>query len=333
MIVDSALYRDGARVDLACHPHEFQVMREGVRNEGDFVWLGLYRPSEGELAEVAQAFGLHPLAVEDALKAHQRPKLERYGDVLFLVLKTLWYVDADDAVETGEINVFLGHDFVVTVRHGRGSQLAPARHLLEGDERRLLTQGPSAAIYAVADFVVDGYSTVIAELTKDVDEVETSVFSEARTNDSERIYKLKRELVEVRRAVMPLREPIRRFATAESAERGADAGIDADIRPFFRDVLDHLNQNAEAVDGLESLLSSAFDAHLARIQVQQNDDMRKISAGAAIIVVPTLIAGVYGMNFEHMPELHWHFGYAYALTMMALTGAGLWWLFRRSGWL
>jgi magnesium transporter len=329
VIVDSALYRNGERVDLACHPHVFAVMREGVHSEGDFVWLGLYRPSEGELNEVAEAFGLHPLAVEDALTAHQRPKLERYGDVMFLVLKTLWYVDADDAVETGEINVFMGRDFVVTVRHGRGSQLAPARHLLEADERRLLTQGPSSAIYAVADHVVDGYLSVITELTKDVDEVETSVFSPARTSDSERIYKLKRELVEVRRAVLPLRDPIRRFATSEHNERD----IDDDIRPFFRDVLDHLNQGAEAVDGLEMLLSSAFDAHLARIQVQQNDDMRKISAGAAIIVVPTLVAGVYGMNFDNMPELHWHYGYAYALVLMATTVLGLFWWFRKSGWL
>ncbi|WP_017935361.1 magnesium/cobalt transporter CorA [Nocardioides sp. Iso805N] len=329
MIVDSALYRNGERVDLASHPHEYHVMREGVRNPGDFVWLGLYRPSERELAEVAEAFGLHPLAVEDALKAHQRPKLERYGEMMFLVLKTLWYVDADDAVETGEINVFMGSDFVITVRHGRGSQLAPARHLLESDERRLLTQGPSSAIYAVADYVVDGYLSVISELVKDVDEVETSVFSPARTSDSERIYALKRELVEVRRAVLPLRDPIRRFATAEYGERD----IDDDIRPFFRDVLDHLNQGAEAVDSLELLLSSAFDAHLARIQVQQNDDMRKISAGAAIIVVPTLVAGVYGMNFDHMPELHWRFGYAYALIVMASSVTALWWWFRRSGWL
>jgi len=329
VIVDSALYRNGERVDLACHPHEFSVMREGVHADGDFVWLGLYRPSERELGEVAEAFGLHPLAVEDALSAHQRPKLERYGDVMFLVLKTLWYVDAEDAVETGEINVFMGRDFVVTVRHGRGAQLAPARHLLELDDRRLLTQGPSSAIYAVADHIVDGYLSVIAELVKDVDEVETSVFSAARTSDSERIYKLKRELVEVRRAVLPLRDPIRRFATAEYGERD----IDDDIRPFFRDVLDHLNQAAEAVDGLELLLSSAFDAHLARIQVQQNDDMRKISAGAAIIVVPTLIAGVYGMNFDNMPELHWHFGYAYALILMATAVLGLFWWFRKSGWL
>jgi magnesium transporter len=168
---------------------------------------------------------------------------------------------------------------------------------------------------------------VVAELIKDVDEVETSVFSPARTSDSERIYTLKRELAEVRRAVLPLRDPIRRFAAAEVPD------IDDDIRPFFRDVLDHLNRAAEDLDSLEMLLSSAFDAHLARIQVQQNDDMRKISAGAAIIVVPTLVAGIYGMNFTHMPELGWRFGYAYALILMAGAVIGLWWWFRRSGWL
>jgi magnesium transporter len=327
VIVDSALYRGGQRADLHCDPHDYAVLREGVHADGDFVWLGLYQPSEQDLAEVAEAFGLHPLAVEDALTAHQRPKLERYGDVMFMTLKTLWYVDAEDAVETGEISVFMGRDFVVTVRHGHGSRLAPARHLLEADDRRLLTQGPSAAIYAVADRIVDGYLAVVAELTKDVDEVETSVFSPARTSDSERIYTLKRELAEVRRAVLPLRDPIRRFATAEVPD------IDDDIKPFFRDVLDHLNRAAEDLDALEMLLSSAFDAHLARIQVQQNDDMRKISAGAAIIVVPTLVAGIYGMNFTHMPELAWRFGYAYALILMAAAVVGLWWWFRRSGWL
>ncbi|MEP9383307.1 magnesium/cobalt transporter CorA [Nocardioides sp. KR10-350] len=329
MIVDSALYRKGERVDLHCPPHDYATLRSGVQEEGDFVWLGLYQPSERELAEVADAFGLHPLAVEDAFTAHQRPKLERYDDVLFLVIKTLWYVDVDDAVETGEVNVFLGPDYVVTVRHGRGSKLAPARHLLES-ERGILTQGPFSALYAVADFIVDGYLSVVSELTTDVDEVETSVFSDQRTRDSARIYRLKRELAEVRRAVMPLRDPIRRFASADPAI--AVAGIDPDLQPFFRDVLDHLNVAAEGVDNLESLLSSAFEAHLAQIQLQQNDDMRKISAGAALVVVPTLIAGIYGMNFTHMPELSWTFGYPFALLLMLAAVTGLWILFRRSGW-
>jgi magnesium transporter len=330
VIVDSALYRRGERADLHCAPHDFDAMRGGVREPGDFVWLGLYQPSERELAEVAEAFGLHPLAVEDAFHAHQRPKLERYEDALFLVIKTLWYVDVDDAVETGEVNIFLGPDYVVTVRHGRGSRLAPARHLLES-EHNILTQGPFSAVYAVADFIVDGYLSVISDLTEDVDEVETSVFSDERTSDSRRIYRLKRELAEVRRAVMPLREPIRRFASGDPSLGGVS--VDEDLQPFFRDVLDHLNSVAENVDSLESLLTSAFEAHLAQISLQQNDDMRKISAGVALIVVPTLIAGVYGMNFHHMPELGWRFGYLYAILLMVASVTGLWFFFRKSGWL
>jgi magnesium transporter len=326
VIVDSALYRRGQRIDVDCFPHEFEKMRAEATEDGDFVWVGLYKPSEGELDDVAKSFGLHPLAVEDALKAHQRPKLERYDDNLFLTLKTLWYVDAEDAVETGEINLFAGADFVVTVRHGRGSELHSARSRLEAEEA-VLTHGPSAVIYAVCDTVVDGYTDVVAELEVDVDEIETSVFSPARTNDSNRIYVLKREIAEVRRAVMPLREPMRKFAD------GLVHGVERDAGPFFRDVLDHLNQAAEVVDSLDSLLSTAFDAHLARITVQQNDDMRKISAGAALVVVPTLIAGIYGMNFKHMPELSWTFGYPLALLLMVAVSAGLWMLFKRSGWL
>jgi magnesium transporter len=326
VIVDSALYRKGKRVEVGCQSYEYEALRAQVSEPGDFVWVGLYTPDEAELEDVAQAFGLHPLAVEDALKAHQRPKLERYEDRLFLTLKTLWYVDEDDAVETGEINLFLGHEFVVTVRHGAGSQLQTARSFLETTEG-VLTHGPSAVVYAVCDTVVDGYLAVVEELQIDVDEVEESVFSPARTDDSVRIYTLKREIAEVRRAVLPLRDPMRRFA------EGLVPGIEKESAPFFRDVLDHLNQAAEIVDNLDGLLSTAFDAHLARISVQQNDDMRKISAGAALVVVPTLIAGVYGMNFKHMPELEWQLGYPMALVFMAVVSAGLWVLFKRSGWL
>jgi magnesium transporter len=326
VIVDSALYSGGRRVDLGCHPHEYDKLRAGIKESGDFVWLGLYAPDGQQLADVARAFELHPLAVEDAVNAHQRPKLERYDDSLFLVLKTLWYVDEDDQVETGEISLFVGHDFVITVRHGRGARLEAARHAVEADPAKL-AQGPAAAVYAVADRVVDGYLSVLDELETDVDEVETSVFSAERTRDSARIYTLKRELAEVRRAVMPLREPIRGFAT------GMAPIVGPDMQPFFRDIVDHLNRAADLADGLESLLSSAFEAHLAQISVQQNDDMRKISAGAALIVVPTFIAGVYGMNFDHMPELGWTIGYPLALLLMAGSVSGLWVFFKKSGWL
>jgi magnesium transporter len=326
VIVDSALYRKGQRIEVDCFPHEFDKMRAEATEEGDFVWVGLYKPSEGELNDVAESFGLHPLAVEDALKAHQRPKLERYDESLFLTLKTLWYVDAEDAVETGEINLFAGRDFVVTVRHGRGSELHSARSRLEG-QSAVLTHGPSAVIYAVCDTVVDGYADVVAELEVDVDEIETSVFSPARTNDSTRIYVLKREIAEVRRAVMPLREPMRKFAD------GLAHGVEREAGPFFRDVLDHLNLAADIVDSLDSLLSTAFDAHLARITVQQNDDMRKISAGVALAAAPTLIAGVYGMNFDHMPELRWELGYPLAVLLMFGISGVLYVLFKKSGWL
>jgi magnesium transporter len=326
VIVDSAVYRQGRRVEDDLAPGDLASVRELATEPGDFVWVGLHEPNEEELATVRKEFELHPLAVEDAYHAHQRPKLERYEHTLFLTLKSLWYVDAEDAVETGEINMFVGPDFVITVRHGAGSELHSARRDLEA-KSAVLTHGPSAVVYAVCDHVVDGYLSVMNSLEEDVDEVETSVFSPQRTNDSARIYTLKREIAEARRAVLPLREPMRRFAT------GAVPGIDEASAPFFRDVLDHLTRAAETVDGLDQLLSTAFDAHIAQISVQQNEDMRKISAGAAIVVVPTLIAGVYGMNFEHMPELTWTYGYPYAITLMAAAVVLLWMWFKRSGWL
>ncbi|GAB3262968.1 magnesium/cobalt transporter CorA [Nocardioides dilutus] len=326
MIVDGALYRKGQRIEVDCQTHEYDTLRAHATEPGDFVWVGLYQPTADELADVAKSFGLHHLAVEDAVKAHQRPKLEHYEDSLFLVLKTLWYVDETDAVETGEISIFLGHDFVVTVRHGQGLQLQSARAFLESRES-VLTHGPSAVVYAVCDTVVDGYVAVVDELEVDVDEVEESVFSPSRTNDSVRIYTLKREIAEVRRAVMPLREPMRRFAEARVP------GIEKESGPFFRDVLDHLNQTADMVETLDSLLSTAFDAHLARVSVQQNKDMRTISAGIGLVAMPTLIAGVYGMNFDDMPELGWVFGYPFALLLMVLSSAGLLVFFKKSGWL
>ena len=323
MIVDCALYRDGKRVEAGPHWRE---LRAKVAREGDFVWIGMHEPSKAEVHDVAEVFGLHSLAVEDAVKAHQRPKLERFDDSVFVVLKTLWYVDEEDAVETGEIAIFVGEDFVVTVRHGQGSELHSAREELE-TSRRVLSHGPGGVLYAVIDRVVDEYLDVVDELIVDVDEIETSVFSADRTHDSARIYVLKRELAEVRRAVLPLREPLVRLAG------GDEPSITEQAAPFFRDVADHLARAAETVDSLDALLSTAFEAYLAQISVQQNDDMRKISAGAALVVVPTLIAGIYGMNFQHMPELDWTYGYPFALGLMAAVAVGLWVLFKKSGWL
>jgi magnesium transporter len=326
VIVDNALYRSGVRVDCGTEASDLAGVRARATGSEDFVWVGLHEPTEDELEAVADLYDLHPLAVEDALSAHQRPKLERYEDSLFMALKTLWYVDEHDAVETGEINVFVGPDFVVTVRHGEGIDLSTARRDLER-RAQVLEHGPMAVMYAICDRVVDEYEKVGASLEVDVDEVEESVFSPARTDDSVRIYALKREIAEVRRAVMPLRDPMRRFALAEVA------GIDGDTATYFRDVADHLHRVSEVVDNLDSLLSTAFDAHLARISVQQNEDMRKISAGAALVVVPTLIAGVYGMNFDVFPELHWAFGYPFALALMVASAAAPYLWFKRRGWL
>ncbi len=326
MIVDNALYRDGVRVDCGTAISDLEGVRARATGDQDFVWVGLHEPSETEMDQVAHLYGLHPLAVEDALTAHQRPKLERYDESLFLTLKTLWYVDADDAVETGEINMFVGHDFVVTVRHGEGGGLHEARLSLEGMQK-VLAHGPSAVVYAVCDQVVDRYEEVAEALVIDVDEVEASVFATQRSNDSARIYVLKRELAEMRRAVQPLRDPVNRFAS------GAVRGVDSDAAPYFRDVADHLARVSETMDELETLLNAAFQAHLAQISIQQNDDMRRISAIVGLIAAPTLVAGIYGMNFVHMPELSWALGYPFSLLLMAVTSLAIWIVARRSGWL
>ena len=326
MIVDSALYRDGVRIPLTCAKDDLAPVQASVEQPGDFVWVGLHEPVEGELAKVAEVFALHPLAVEDALHAHQRPKLERYDDGIFLVLKTLWYVDEDDAVETGEINLFVGRDFVISVRHGEGTELHTARLDLE-QQTAVLGHGPSAVVYAICDRVVDSYEAVSRALEIDVDEVEESVFSPTRTHDSRRIYVLKRELAEVRRAVNPLREPMKRFST------GSVPAVSQDAAPFFRDVADHLIRVSETIETLDTLLSTAFDAHLARISVEQNQDMRKISAWVAIAAVGTLVAGIYGMNFQHMPELGWRYGYALAIGVMVVASVVLYRMFKKSGWL
>ena len=326
MIVDSALYRGGVRVPVDCATDDLESIRRSVAQPGDFVWVGLHEPDAAELDRVADLFGLHPLAIEDALHAHQRPKLERYDESLFLVLKTLWYVDEEDAVETGEINLFLGSDFVVSVRHGKGTELHTARVDLE-QRAAVLGHGPSAVLYAICDRVVDSYEEVAAALETDVDEVEESVFSPVRTYDSRRIYVLKRELAEMRRAVTPLKEPMKRFAT------GSVPLVTTDAAPFFRDVADHVVRVSEGIESLDSLLSTAFESHLAQISVQQNADMRKISAWVAIAAAGTLIAGVYGMNFTDMPELHWPLGYPFALGLMVLSSLVLYRLFKRSGWL
>jgi magnesium transporter len=324
-MVNCAVYRAGVRVPVG-DDRDLEAVLEAATGDHDFVWLGLHNPSEEELARIAKRFDLHPLAVEDALEAHQRPKLERYGDALFLVLKTLWYVDENDAVETGEINVFVGQDYVVTVRHGSGAELTGTRSYLE-KRTTVLGHGPAAVVWAVCDRVVDEYEVVASELQEDVDEVERSVFSPQRTSDAERIYTLKREMLEFRRAAIPLREPLQRIVT------GGVENIPVEAVPFYRDVLDHVVRVSDQIETLDSMLSSILNAHMTRVNVQQNDDIRRISAWVAIAAVPTMLAGVWGMNFAHMPELSWRLGYPLALLVMMVSCVGLYRFFRKAKWL
>ncbi|TWD84487.1 magnesium transporter [Kribbella amoyensis] len=324
MIVDCGVYAGGERQDL---PKDPETVAQALDDDGEcFGWVGLYEPSPAELRRVQDLFGLHELAVEDALKAHQRPKVERYGDSIVVVLRTLWYVDEGDAVETGQVSVFVGRRYVVTVRHGEGAPLTTARKELE-ERASVLGHGPPAVLWAICDSVVDGYETVAEQVEIDVDEVEASVFSPDRTSDAERIYLLKREVLEMRRAIVPLREPMEGFA------HGSVPLVSPEAAPFFRDVADHVARVAEQTEGIDTLLSSALNAHLARVSVQQNDDMRKISAWVCIAAVPTTVAAIYGMNFDNMPELRWYYGYFVCVGGMAAICATLYVFFRRVGWL
>ena len=319
MIIDCAVYRDGIRESTEHDKASLDAALAGLGAD-DFLWVGIGNPMVDEMQHVAGALGLHPLAVEDALEAHQRPKVEQYEDHLFMSLRTVSY--SDDDITTHEVNIFLGEHFLLTVRHG-GPSLKDARLAAE---RMIepLSHGPTAALYAVVDNIVDRYEEVAAELETDVQEVESSVFSTGRTNDSSRIYRLKRETLEFRRAVLPLKEPINRFATRSMPE---------DSRPYFRDIADHLQRASDAIDAIDHLLDNALNAHLAQLSVQQNEDMRKLTAGATIFAVPTAIAGVYGMNFEHMPELTWTYGYPACLAVIAGICGYVYWRFKRSGWL
>jgi magnesium transporter len=307
------------------------ALRVATERDG-FVWLGLYTPTEDELGAIAEQYGLHPLAVEDAVYAHQRPKLDRYDDALFMVLKTATYVAHEqltatsEVVGTGEVMVFLGEHYVITVRHGQHSELTELRHRLEG-QRDLLALGPSAVLYAIADHVVDTFVDVAGAVEEDVDELEASVFSPERTDDIGRLYQLKRELMQLRRAVSPLEVPLQKLA-----DRQISMIPDA-MRSYFGDVLDHAIRVRDQVSALDELLTSILQASLARTSLADNEDTRKISAWAAMIAVPTLITGVYGMNFQFMPELGWRYGYPLVLLLIVVVCSLLYRGFKRNGWL
>ena len=324
MIVDLAVYEEGRRRqgDLA-----LEDACEAAQDAGAFVWIGLHEPSVEEFDAVRREFDLHELAVEDAIKAHQRPKLEVYDGTLFLVLKTTRYHEDRDEVEFGEILLFVGEGFIVSVRHGSASALHDVRLAVEGRED-LLRCGPGAVLHAIVDRVVDDYVPVAEAIEDDIEEVEEQVFSPARSGDvTERIYKLKREVLSMHRATAPLIAPLERLA------RGDMPHVHEDIREYVRDVYDHVARANDTVDSMREMLNGVLDANTAQISVRQNSDMRKISAWVAIAAVPTLLAGIWGMNFEHMPELRWSFGYPMALAVIASVMATLYGLFKRAGWL
>lgn len=324
MIVDCAIYRNGCR---AGEPEDFSDAVDAVRAAGEgFVWVSLHEPTEEEFALITSEFALHPLAVEDAVKAHQRPKLEHYEDSLFLVLKTLRYIDRTSDIETGEVMLFLGEGFAVTVRHGQTDSLTPARRRLEA-RPDLVQWGPSSVLYVVCDAVVDAYLRITAEVEYDLDQLENAVFSPHRTNETERVYLLKREILEFRRAALPLVAPTRQLAS------GTVPFVPSESQECFRDVSDHLVRVTEQVDSVDELLDGVLSANLAQVSVQQNEDMRRLSGWVAIIAVPTLLAGIYGMNFEYLPGTGWRWGSVVAFAAMAAIALTLYWTFKRTGWL
>ncbi|MEV6382028.1 magnesium and cobalt transport protein CorA [Streptomyces sp. NPDC051773] len=337
-VVEAAVYQDGVRVSSpATLADTFRELREAPAG---MAWIGLARPTEAELLSLAAEFDLHPLAVEDAMEAHQRPKLERYGDTLFVVLRAARYLDAQEEVDFGELHVFVGPDFVITVRHGAAPDLSAVRRRME-ESPELLKLGPEAVLYAILDAVVDGYAPVVAGVQNDVDEIETEVFR-GDPKVSRRIYELSREMVEFQRATRPLVGML----------HGLMAGFtkyetDEELQRYLRDVADHVTHTSERVDGFRQALTEILTVNatlvtqqqnaemraLAEAGFEQNEEIKKISSWAAILFAPTLVGTIYGMNFDHMPELHWVFGYPFAIALMAVVCTSLYVIFKRRDWL
>ncbi|MEY7973922.1 magnesium/cobalt transporter CorA [Saccharomonospora xinjiangensis] len=329
-VVDCGVYLDGVR-QPGEWSHKDAIAEVRKRGEG-FVWIGLHEPDEAEIQGIADTFGLHELAVEDAVHAHQRPKLERYDDTLFMVFRTVRYVEhdspttANEIVESGELMAFLGSDFIITVRHGNHAGLAHLRRELDADPERL-APGPASVLHAIADHVVDHFLNVTERIEDDIDAMETEVFAPRTRVTSEQIYLFKREVLELRRAVLPLATPLRRLA------EGYTRLIPDEVRSYFRNVHDHVTTVADRVAAFDELLTTLVDATLGKITLQLNSDMRKITSWAAIIAVPTAIAGIYGMNFEYMPEVQSRYGYPAVIAVILVICLVLYRVFRKKKWL
>jgi magnesium transporter len=327
VIVDQAVYREGKRQECADLSDALAQLRADGAPDSDFVWIGLKDPTPEEFAFVVTELDLHPLAVEDALVGSERAKVEVYDSTILAVVKTLRYVEESSDIETGELMAFIGEHFVATLRHGDVAPLHHVRERLERHEQELLREGPVSVLHGLIDKVVDTYQEIDEEVAKDLAQIERNVFGGGNTAESTTIYRLKREVLEFRRAALPLRIPLEHLATDDGSM------VSKELRLQFRDTSDHLSTVLADIDSFDALLSDVLATHLSQIGVRQNSDMRKISAWAAMIAVPTLIAGIYGMNFDHMPELHWLLGYPLAVSVMGLVVLVLWRSFKRSGWL
>ncbi|MFD7231178.1 magnesium and cobalt transport protein CorA [Streptomyces sp. NPDC059881] len=337
-IVQAALYRDGHRVSSPASLAEtFRQLRE---DPAGMAWIGLHRPTESELLSLAAEFDLHELAVEDALEAHQRPKLERYGETLFVVLRAARYLDAQEEVDFGELHIFVGRDFLITVRHGAAPDLSAVRRRMESTPE-LLALGPEAVLYAVLDAVVDGYAPVVAGVQNDIDEIETEVFG-GDPAVSRRIYELSREMVEFQRATRPLVGMLHALMAGF-----AKYDTDEELQRYLRDVADHVTHTSERVDGFRQALADILTVNatlvtqqqnaemraLAEAGFEQNEEIKKISSWAAILFAPTLVGTIYGMNFTAMPELNWAFGYPFAVALMGIVCVSLYFIFKHRDWL
>ncbi|GAA1349673.1 magnesium/cobalt transporter CorA [Falsarthrobacter nasiphocae] len=331
-IIDNAVYVDGRRVAT---PASLDVTFDLLREHSGMAWIGMYRPSEEEIRAVAREFDLHELAVEDAMSGHQRSKLEQYGDTLFAVLRPARYIDADERVEFGELHVFAGPNFVVTIRHAERPSLTPVRERLEEDPE-MLSLGPDAVLYATLDEVVDEYEPVVAGLENDIDEIETELFAAADDDAlSRRIYQLSREVIQFQRATAPLTGMLEGLLRHIRDVKG-----EVELQRHLRDVHDHAIRLSERVNSFRSILDNALTVHSTLVtqrmteqSITQNDQVKKISSWAAIFFAPQLVAGIYGMNFDEMPELHWAFGYPFAVLLMVVFAALLWGIFRLKKWL
>ncbi len=336
-LIDNAVYVGGKRTP---NPADLDETFELMRERKGMAWIGLYRPDHDEIRRLSNEFSLHALAVEDALSGHQRAKLERYADTLFVVLRPARYLDDVEEVEFGELHVFVGPDFVVTIRHAESPNLGKVRKRLEATPE-LLAMGPEAVLYAILDEVVDEYAPVIAGLENDIDEIEDELYA-GDEGVSLRIYSLLREVMDFQRATQPLVQML------EGLLRGSDKyTVNLELQRSLRDVLDHVIRVVERADSFRSILENALTVQAALVAQRQNEEMKRltehsvtqaedtkrISAWAAILFAPTLIGGIYGMNFDIMPELQWAWGYPFAIGLMVALGVGLYVVFKKKRWL